>query len=234
MPMKDSNKSDAWIAKAVAANPIRIAENGNILTCPVRLHYVNIFEPAKLGPKDAPDKVRKYGVTALFPLGVEAGINSIIKTAVFNAARAAFPGQFAPETGEPSGLHFPMRAQAEKPDLPGFTRGGLYFNATSKFQPRIVDTSGVDVVVPSRAYNGVWALLALNPYTFNDPRKKGVSLGLQMVMLFADDTRLISAKADPKKVFAGVNIDSSFDVDKGFGEGPPADTASKAENGGLW
>jgi hypothetical protein len=73
----------------------------------------------------------------------------------------------------------------------------------------------------TRLYNGVWAMASINTYTFNDPRKKGVSLGLQMLMIFSNDTKLVSAKADPAKAFAGVQIDSDFDAGAAFGGAQP-------------
>jgi len=237
MPMNHSAKSDEWISKAVAANPIKVAANGNIITCPVRITYANVFRPAppQRGEVADPNKTPKFGATFLFPPGVEGQIESVIKPALLNMARITFPRNFDPDTGEVSGLHFPIRSQSEKIDLQGFTRGALFFNATSKYKPQIVDTSMNEITDESRIYNGLWVLAALNPYTFNDPKKKGLSLGLQMLMVFSDDTKLVSAKADPAAAFAGVKIDSTFDVDNAFGQAktePPARTG--ADTTKLW
>src|SRR5690606_14872529 len=51
-------------------------------------------------------------------------------------------------------------------------------------------------------YPGVWAICAINRYTFNDPRKKGVAFGLQSVMIIGDDTALGGGAPDPSKTMA--------------------------------
>jgi hypothetical protein len=221
--MNHSTKSDEWIAAVISANPIRIAPNGNILTCPLRLHYTNLLEPAKPMRGEDPNKPTKYGATLLFPPGSEGQFQSVIRPVLLGVAKAQFPDKFDPATGEVSGLTFPFRDQGEKAEHQGFTRGCGFANATTKFKPMVVDTAYdviPDEVLKTRSYDGVWAICELNAYAYNDPRKKGVSLGLQMVMLFADDQKLMSAKADPRKVFAGVKIDSAFNPSAAFGTGP--------------
>ena len=239
MPMNHSIKTDAWIKQVTEANPIRIGADGSLLTCPVRLHYPNLFRPAPplRGEVPDPNKPGKFGATFLFPPGVEGQINTVLGPVLMNAARAAFPKNFDPATGEVSGLHFPLRNQADKIEHQGFTRGALFFNATSKFAPLVVDTGMNDVTDENLVYPGMWVIAAVNAYTFNDPRKKGVSLGLKMVMLLTGDTRLKSAGADPSKAFEGVKIDSSFSVDDAFGAGQQTGGYVKQETngtGGLW
>lgn len=248
MPMTNSAKGDEWVDAVVKANPIHIAPNGNIITCPVRLHYVNAFQPARPGPNDPPDKQMKYGVTPLFPPQATGQFEQVIKPVLMKAAHASFASRYDADEDRFNGVHFPVHRQDEKLEHQGFTKGGLYVNVTSKFMPSVVDTAMNDVTDPSKAYNGVWAILALNTYTYDDPRKRGVSLGLQMIMLFADDTRLASNKADPKKAFAGVKIDSAFNPSDAFGTGavrtgptgsdpgsvlPDAQKVSNS-SGGLW
>lgn len=228
MPMNHSIKTDEWIAAVTKANPIRTMPDGNILTCPVRLTHMDLLEPQKPDPKEAPDpnKVLKYGCAILFPPGVEGQIQSVIRPACENLARATFKNNVDPATGEISGIHFPLRKQDEKIDQQGFTRGCAWTRVTTKFKPRIVDPTFNDIENPEkRLYHGVWALVSINPYQFNNPKKRGISLGLQMVMLFSDDTKLVSAKADPAKAFAGVQIDSSFDAGAAFGQPNPTPSA---------
>lgn len=224
MPMNNSAKTDEWIVAVVAANPVRVAPNGQIITCPVRLTFCDLLEPAKpmRGEVADPNKPPKYGCAILFPPGVEGMIQSVIRPAVETVAKTTFPRNFDAATGEFSGLHFPMRRQDEKLESQGFTKGCVFTRVSSKFQPQVVDTAMNPVSDKSRIYNGVWAIVALNPYSFNDPRKKGVSLGLQMVMLFDNDTRLVSQKADPGQTFAGVKIDQAFNPSAAFGTAAPA------------
>ena len=221
MPMNHSKMTDEWIAAALEANPIRIAPNGNIITCPVRLQFAGIFEPMKpMQDDDNPNREPKYVCTPLFPPAALAGIESVIKPKLLALAKATHEDRFDSD-GEPINLHFPFRKQGEKLDQQGFTAGGLFCNVSSKFKPSIVDAAMNDLNDASRIYNGVWAILALNPYSFSTKLKRGVSLGLQMVMVFADDQKLVSKKADPKATFAGVKkIDAAFSADAAFGDGP--------------
>ncbi|MFN3612694.1 hypothetical protein, partial [Tepidimonas sp.] len=73
--MRNSKVGDAWIRQCVAMNPIQPVidpqtgqPNGNILTGPVRLAFVNLFTPSR-GMANAQDqnKEPKYGTMILFP-----------------------------------------------------------------------------------------------------------------------------------------------------------------------
>ena len=221
MPMNHSKMTDEWIAAALEANPIRIASNGNIITCPVRIQFAGINEPMKPMRDDDDNQNRepKYGCTPLFPPAALAGIERVIKPKLLALAKVTHEDRFDAQ-GEPLNLHFPFRRQDEKLDQQGFTPGGLFCNVSSKFKPAIVDTAMNEITDPSRIYNGVWAILALNTYSFTTKLKRGVSLGIQMFMVYADDQKLVSKKADPKATFAGVKkIDAAFSADAAFGEG---------------
>jgi hypothetical protein len=216
--MTNSTKTDDWIASVIAANPIHLDPSGNVITCPVRLTYCDIFEPAKpqRGEVVDPTKPAKYGAAILFPPAAIHQIRTVIDPVLKNAAKAAHSRFYDAATDSFAGLNFPLRDQAEKLDQEGFTRLGLWVRVTSRYQPQVVDPMMRPVTDPKRVYNGVWAICALNVYTYDDPRKKGVSLGLNMVMLFSDDTRLVSKAASPAAAFAGVKIDQAFDPSHAF------------------
>jgi hypothetical protein len=239
--MNHSAKSDDWLATIISKNPIRLAPDGDIITCPVRLRYANIFEPGSGMPGDQDsDKVLKYGACVLFPPGVNGQIEKVIKPVLFAAAKSAFPSSYDAEGDRFPGIRFPIRQQDDKVKHEGFTRGCLFLNATSRYQPRVVDLAYNDVTDPSRVYDGVWAILKLNTYTYPHSANKGVSLGLNMVMLVADDTKLKSTRADPKAAFAGVQIDSTFDASGAFAQsskgnaGGVVPETAVSGTGGLW
>jgi len=104
-----------------------------------------------------------------------------------------FPSNINPQ-GQPFGLHCPpWRDQAEKQQYTGYTPGLPFFRCTTQYKPQIVDPGMNPIVDEARVYAGVWAILNVNLFSFgkNPPRpKKGVSIGLQGVMLIADDTKL--------------------------------------------
>ena len=238
--MRDSAKSAEWVAKVVAANPITKIMNaqgqwdGNIRTCPVRLNFFNnSLHTAVVGKNDdgTPRQTGTFEIQLLFPPAAGQQVQDTLMPVVLDKMRAVFPGNFGPD-GRPFGLHSPLRMQDEKQNFAGFTPGGFFIRATTQYKPPIVDTANNPIVDTSRAYPGVWALVSINlfDYGVRPPRpKKGVSFGLQAVMLIADDTPLTGGGVDTRTQFAGVNISGDFDPSSAFGSAaprPPARTAA--------
>lgn len=221
--MRDSRMPADWIARSVAANPIRQLENGNYISGPVRLAFINFFEPKK-GQSDDGSSKESYQCAALLPPGAEGGINSVLYAAWYHEAKRIFPNNFRPD-GQPFGLHWPFHLCDDKQQYAGYTPGLYYVNLSSQFKPQVVDSAMNPIVDPARVYPGVWAILALNIYSYgvSPPRpKKGLSFGLQNVMLIADDEKLAGGGTDPEQDFAGVQIDARYDVAAAFGGVPGA------------
>lgn len=203
-----------WIARSVARVPMRKLVNGNIATCPVRLAFIDFFEPKKGKSDDGSDKAT-YGCAVLFPPGAEAGLNVVLWAAWCEEARKAFPNNWRPD-GQPFGLHWPVHPCDEKQQYAGYTPGLHYMNVSSQFKPAVIDTAMNPIVDPSRVYPGVWAVLALNLYSYKN-KKTGVSFGLQNVMLVGDDEKLGGGGTDPKEDFGHVDIDAHYDPAAAFG-----------------
>lgn len=214
---KDSRQSLDWIQRACQQNPIqKIFDEkgqftGNYSTGPVRLSFPNLFKKSK--PKGATRET--FNVAVLFPPMVD---KSLLDQAVTEAAMAKFPNNMTAAGFVWYGLNSPFHDQAEKTmQYQGYTPGAIYFNSSSEFKPRIVDPNMNDIIEESRVYPGVWAILAVNTYSY-DNMKKGVSLGLQSVMIIADDTNIGGGgQVDPRKAFAGVKLDPTVNVAAGFG-----------------
>lgn len=210
--------SEKWIAEAVAANPVTRILNaagqptGNIRTCPVRLSFPNIFKPGKVIEAG---KEPKFGASLLFPRGADLSVMVEEATRLVNENA---PGVQRDQYGRPYGIHLPFRDQGEKGSLEGYTAGCAFMNVSSKFKPQVVDARLNPIVDESRVYPGVWAICSINAYWFNDPRKKGVSFGLQSVMIVADDEKLAGGGAsNPNEDFAGVAIQQDTNVAAAFG-----------------
>lgn len=236
MPMKDSQMTDDWLARVIAANPITVLPSGYIRTCPVRLAFPALFQPFKSKNGDEPGKKPSYGAALLFPPGVEQQIQAVFYAKWFADCQRTFPKSFGAD-GQPFGLHWPFHPQAEKQNQAGYTPGLYYLDSSSQFKPPVVDTANNPIVDESRVYPGVWAFVALNAYTY-DNKKRGVGFGIQSVMLIADDTKLYTAGGDPTKDFAGVTVDAGFNPSAAFGAtpagappgfGPPASVMPAAQ-----
>ena len=225
MPMKDSRMTDDWLRAVVASNPIRIApKTGNIITCPVRLAFVNLLTPAKPMDGNDTDKKPTYNCVALFPPGCQELFNTIMGGAVMAAMAQHFPGNRNPD-GTYSGLHSPFRDQAHNQKYAGYTPGLVCITAGTTTKPQITDPAGNPIVDPARVYSGVWAILAVNTYAYGIKPvrpKKGINFGLQNVMIFADDENIGGGAAPPPQDdFAGVNIDHAYNPAAQFGNAPP-------------
>ena len=206
--MKDSDMDPKWIEdmwakfpcqKVVDANGV---ENGNYRTGPVRLSFLNVFERGKPIP---PATQGKYSATGLFPASADI---SVLKEAATSTALEKWPK--AGQAGGPT-LHTPFRQQSEK-SLEGYGEG-VFISANADLrQPYIVNSQGAPITNPQEAQSGYWGFLVLRPFTFDAGMKKGVSFGLQGVMIIARDRTFGGGSSDPKSDFAGVKIDTGMEA----------------------
>lgn len=201
--VRDSIVGDAWIQQTAAAVPVQRVidqetgeQTGDILTGPVRLAFDTLFEL----PQPTPQMQNpKYGAALLFTPYADF---TIFYEEYYRVCAAEFADHYDAGSGQYYGLHSPFRDQGEKAKFGGFTPGCVFMTCTSKFKPPVVDARGNPIVDRSKVYPGVWAVCALNAYSYKDPRKKGVGFGLQSVMIIGDDTKFGGGAPDPNKTFA--------------------------------
>lgn len=201
--VRDSIVGDAWIQQTAQSVPIQKvidAESGqwtgDILTGPVRLAFDTLFEL----PQPTPQMEKpKYGAALLFSPMADF---TLLYEEYNRVCAAEFADHYDAASGQYYGLHSPFRDQAEKAKFGGFTPGCVFMTCTSKFKPPVVDARGNPIVDQSKVYPGVWAICAINAYSYKDPRKKGVGFGLQSVMIIGDDTKFGGGAPDPNKTFA--------------------------------
>lgn len=199
--MDASKMTDDWVRDVLARNPCLKLDNGNVRTCPFRASFPNIFEKGK---PIAPNPEGKYGTTLLFPAIADLSVLRAEATAV---AFAKWPG--LKDGSLKMSLHTPFRDQAEKQQFEGYSPGSIFMTATSERQPPCVDTRLAPVVDRNKVYPGVWAIATLRCYDFDKGVKKGVTFGLQSIMIIADDTQLGGGGSDPTQDYAGINIDQT-------------------------
>ena len=189
--MRNSRVPDAWVAEAIRANPFsRIIDSatgnptGSLTTCPCRLSYPSLFAPEKNRQTGQPTK---YKATLLFPPGVDMGL---LVQEYHAAVQRLFPGIPANQDGSYPGLHPPFKDQGAKSNSPGYTPGAWAITVSTQYKPHICDPALNPITDESRVYPGVWAIVACNFYKFgvSPPQpKKGVGIGMQTVMIIADD-----------------------------------------------
>lgn len=201
--VRDSIVGDAWIQQTAQSVPIQKVidaetgnETGDILTGPVRLAFDTLFE---LPQPSAKMENPKYGAALLFTPVADFGL---FYEEYHRICAQDFADHYDAASGQYYGLHSPFRDQAEKAKFGGFTPGCVFMTCTSKFKPPVVDARGNPIVDQSKVYPGVWAICAVNAYSYKDPRKKGVGFGLQSVMIIGDDTKFGGGAPDPNKTFA--------------------------------
>lgn len=252
--MRNSIVGDDWIRqlqmaippqKVMKPNAQGVPEwTGNILTGPVRLSFPNLF---KLPERRAGQSEPKFGASVLFPpplpgQDVNAQMGLFFEE-YYRVAGAKLSQFWNPQMQQYVGIESPFHDQGMKFKFDGYTTGCMYFNCTSKFKPSVVrpipgDPNNFNPVIDEReVYPGVWAILAVNAYDYgvNPPQpKKGVSFGLQSVILIGDDTNIGGGGgADPTQQFSA--IASAIPIQRpnlaavpGMGSAPPVPGAPPA------
>ncbi len=221
--MRDSRMDPAWIERQVARNPIRQMEDGMFRTCPVRLAFPNVFKVQSRKRDDSEEVNESYNTTLLFPPGANEQIDTTLWQAWVTICKAKFPKNWGAD-GAPFGLHWPMHDCKDNQQYTGYTPGLRYVACNSRFKPQVVDAAMNPIVDESRVYPGVWAIVKLNLYTYEN-RKKGAGFGLQNIMIIGDDTKLAGGGSDPKKDFDGVSVDAAYDTASMFGGPGPVPPA---------
>ena len=183
-----------------------MANTDNIVIGPIRVAFVNLFEPKK---NDQDQDV--YGFTGLIPKTPEG---EKIKAQLMAICSEAVTKQWPDAATRPK-LKNPLHdadvgddtddgvAKAEKYD--GF-KGHWYFNCSSRYQPGMLDKYKKPLVKgkdDAALYSGVWLYVQVNAYTF-DNKKKGVSIGLQNIMVAKDDEKLGGGAPDPQAAFGAI------------------------------
>lgn len=229
MPMmKDSRLDDAWVQRAVAANPFKKNPDGNWTSCPVRFSWAHLLAPnPKATNQDGtPRTTPLYEVTALCPPGAQEQLDATVWPEVYAMLVKEFPENIRPDNRMPFGLHWPWHDNdgnkdgIKKQKYKGYTPGLPYFRLTSQFPPPVWDTAGNPITDARRVYAGVWGFLNFNLYPFKN-KTKGVSFGLQGAMIIADDLELSGGQTDIKSAFGSVQIDANYDPSKVFGKAGP-------------
>jgi len=203
--MTNSVIGDKWIEETCRNNPTVMMPDDRrlIISGPVRLAFCDtLFEPK--APQGQPNATPKYSVCGLY---TPFNDMNIYYSEFYRICGEMFADYYSQAANSYVGLENPFHDCAHKSHkFEGFSPGRIYINHTSRFKPAIVDGTPAKNPINDRSkvYPGVWAILVVNAYGYgkSPPQpKKGVSFGLQAVMIIGDDTNLSGGGVDPREVF---------------------------------
>lgn len=215
-----TEKSAEWIARSLAANPCLDLKDGNFRTTICRLSFPNVFARSKPIP---PNTEGKYGANLVFPAAADL---SVLRAGAGECALAKWP-----KAAEMPKLKTPFKDQGEMTKYEGYEAGGVFLTATAdQNKPRVFDARMLPITDEDRVYPGVWAIAIVRPFAYDKGVNRGVSFGLQAVMIVADDKQLGGGGIDPQTAFGGVNIDAEVNPQGMFGDNKTAaeEAAKKA------
>ena len=167
----------------------------------VRFSYAHVHEPHAVDEGGE----KKYSVSILIPKKDKAQVKEV-KRAI-QAVIDSDQGKAKFGKTKVNALKLPLRdGDEERDDDPAY-EGMLFFNASSKNKPTIVDKNRKEIFDDDDFYSGCWGRVSVNFYPFNTSGNKGVAAGLNNLQKLKDDERLsggLSAEED---------FDDDFDYD---------------------
>lgn len=90
-------------------------------------------------------------------------------------------------------------------------KGRKYFNCKSYRPVSVQNRDKLPIVNESEIYSGMWGIVCLNIYAYNNVGGKGVALGLEAVLKTADDTAFTGS--DGANAFNDINVPDDDDDD---------------------
>lgn len=155
-----------------------------VITNPVRLSYVNLFEPKAFEGQDA-----KYSVMLLIPKSDKDTLKAIKA-----AQQVAYDGAKSDKLKgvKPNMLKTTLRDGDEEMDTderPEY-KGMMFINVSAKTKPGVVDAHREEITDQAEVYSGMWGRVSINFYAYNTAGNKGISAGLNNVQKTKDDESL--------------------------------------------
>lgn len=163
-----------------------MATNENIMTPEFRVGSTSVFRPR--GNKQNPAAEPNYFLACLFPHpnkmppAYKAEYDAFIarlKAAVAQAVTDKWGAK------KPVNLRMPFRDQGEK-SYEGYEAGALFFTASSKQKPGLIDSMKNDIIDETEFYSGAYARATLRVYAYEVSGNRGVGIGLQNVQKLRD------------------------------------------------
>ena len=176
---------------------------------PCRISFANIWEPRSVNGSE-----EKYSVSCLIPKADKTTLAKIHK-AVEAAKEAAQSKRWGGKI--PANLKLPLHdGDTERADDENYA-GMMYFNATSKDAPQIVDRKVQPILDPMECGSGDYCNVSVNFYGFSANGNRGVAAGLQNIQLVKHGERL-AGRASASSDFEEIEGEDNSEV---FGDDLP-------------
>ena len=159
-----------------------------MITGKVRFAYANVHTPAPSMSGGA----EKYSICCLVDKRDEATIKEFKEA--FETAKAE--GKATKWNGKvPPSVKNPLRdGDTERPDRPEF-EGMLFFNASTKIKPQIVDENRDPIYFENEFYSGCFGRASISLYPYDTSGSKGVAVGLNNLQKVAEGESLAGTKS---------------------------------------
>lgn len=174
-----------------------ILSDTQVVTGEVRLSYVNVFEPRKIGEND---KEAKYSLTILIPKNTPEGQKTIanIKAAIQKAAEKGAQKHFGGRI--PTNVSHTLKdGDTEVDDLGDLKNiknpelvGNMYMRLSTKFPPKVLNAERQEIINPLEIYSGCYGRVSLTTFAYSGDGRRGVSAVLNNVMKTRDGEPLTS------------------------------------------
>lgn len=148
----------------------------------VRFSYAHVFEPTSMEE----GQLKKYSVSILIPKGNKKTLKLI--EAAMDAAKQA--GRSMWNNKIPAAFtHELLRdGDVERPDDPNY-EGCYYINAKSTQKPRVIDTTGAELLTNDDFYSGCYGCVSFMVYPYTKG-SKGIAAGLHNILKVEDGEKL--------------------------------------------
>ena len=170
---------------------------------PCRISFANIWEPKSINGSE-----EKYSVSCLIPKDDKATllkIHKAIEAAKEDAKAKKWSGKI------PANLKLPMHdGDIDRPDDENYA-GMMFFNATSKEAPQIVDRKVQPILDPLECGSGDYCNVSVNFYGFAASGNKGIAAGLGNIQLVKKGERL-AGRATAASDFEEIEGEDDEDV----------------------
>jgi hypothetical protein len=185
----------------------------NLISPEAILSFPQLVDPR---PSDDGGPAKWSGAFVFTPEAQKTPEYKAMQARAIEVAQAAHPGKNVVEMFkmQSGGIRSPFRRDWESK---GYPEGSVFINARTTQRPGVIDTQGNRIAIEDlreKAYAGKIVKVSLNAFYYDRKGNKGVSFGLQNILLVRDGERLDNRAAPETEFTADMSAapDSIDDV----------------------